>query len=175
MGYLAYSAFLFKSVKSFPTDERIQILLESFEMIRNLQDTCWNLARYQCKKTINISQKKFQKIFLRHNCANKKFQVYYRKTAVFRFALERREKTLILIKETTFIFYKVTLFTKVFKKYCNEIIFWRTVCLISLFYLKHFGFPGKQTAVREDLLTANFLQMSNFCTKLSFTCYNDYF
>ena len=51
MGYLAYFAFIFKSVKSFPTDERIQILLESFEMIQNLQDTCWNLAGYQCKKT----------------------------------------------------------------------------------------------------------------------------
>ena len=39
MGYLACFAFIFKSVKSFPKDERIQILLEYFEMIQNLQDT----------------------------------------------------------------------------------------------------------------------------------------
>ena len=54
MGYLACFAFIFKSVKSFPKDERIQILLEYFEMIQNLQDTCCNLARYQRKKTLCI-------------------------------------------------------------------------------------------------------------------------
>ena len=62
MGYLACFAFIFKSVKSFPRDERIQILLEYFEMIQNMQDTCWNLARYQCKETSKIN-KKFLEIF----------------------------------------------------------------------------------------------------------------
>ena len=57
MGYLACFAFIFKSVKSFPKDERIQILLEYFEMIQNLQDTCCNLARYQRKKTSKINLK----------------------------------------------------------------------------------------------------------------------
>ena len=57
MGYLACFAFIFKSVKSFPKDERIQILLEYFEMIQNMQDTCWNLARYQRKKTSKINLK----------------------------------------------------------------------------------------------------------------------
>ena len=55
MGYLACFAFIFKSVKSFPKDERIQILLEYFEMIQNLQDTCCNLARYQRKINAIIS------------------------------------------------------------------------------------------------------------------------
>ena len=71
MGYLACFAFIFKSVKSFPKDERIQILLEYFEMIQNLQDTCCNLARYQRKKTSKINLKTLQKTFLRHNIANK--------------------------------------------------------------------------------------------------------
>ena len=67
---------------------------------------------------------------------------------------------------------KVTLFTKVFEKFFNEILFWRTVCTISLFYLKHFGFPGKELALREDVLTASFLQMSNFCTETQFHLIN---
>ena len=67
---------------------------------------------------------------------------------------------------------KVTLFTKVFEKFFNEILFWRTVCTISLFYLKHFGFPGKEMALREDVPTASFLQMSNFCTETQFHLIN---
>ena len=67
---------------------------------------------------------------------------------------------------------KNTLFTKVFEKFFNEILFWRTVCTISLFYLKHFGFPGKEMALREDMLTASFLQMSNFCTETQFHLIN---
>ena len=67
---------------------------------------------------------------------------------------------------------KNTLFTKVFEKFFNEILFWRTVCSISLFYLKHFGFPGKELALREDVLTASFLQMSNFCTETQFHLIN---
>ena len=67
---------------------------------------------------------------------------------------------------------KVTLFTKVFEKFFDEILSWRTVCTISLFYLKHFGFPGKRMALREDRLTASFLQMSNFCTETQFHLIN---
>ena len=67
---------------------------------------------------------------------------------------------------------KNTLFTKVFEKFFNEILFWRTVCTISLFYLKHFGFPGNEMALREDVLTASFLQMSNFCTETQFHLIN---
>ena len=67
---------------------------------------------------------------------------------------------------------KVTLFTKNFEKFFDEILFWRTVCTISLFYLKHFGFPGKRMALREDRLTANFLQMSIFCTETQFHLIN---
>ena len=67
---------------------------------------------------------------------------------------------------------KVTLFTKVFEKFFDEILFWRTVCTISLFYLKHFGFPGKEMALREDVLTASFLQMSIFCTETQFHLIN---
>ena len=67
---------------------------------------------------------------------------------------------------------KNTLFTKVFEKFFNEILFWRTVCTISLFYLKHFGFSGKEMALREDVLTASFLQMSNFCTETQFHLIN---
>ena len=67
---------------------------------------------------------------------------------------------------------KVTLFTKVFEKFFNEILFWRTVCTISLFYLKHLGFPGKEMALREDVLTASFLQMSIFCTETRFHLIN---
>ena len=67
---------------------------------------------------------------------------------------------------------KVTLFTKVFEKFFNEILFWRTVCTISLFYLTHFGFPGKKMALREDVPTATFLQMSNFCTETQFHLIN---
>ena len=44
--------------------------------------------------------------------------------------------------------------------------------ILSLVYLKHFGFPGKQTALREDLLTAGFLQMSNFYTETQFHLIN---
>ena len=69
-------------------------------------------------------------------------------------------------------FCKVTLFTKVFEKFFNEILFWRTVCTISLFYLKHFGFPGKEMALREDVPTTSFLQMSNFCTETQFHLIN---
>ena len=43
---------------------------------------------------------------------------------------------------------------------------------MSLFYLKHFGFPGKRMALREDVLTASFLQMSNFCTETQFHLIN---
>ena len=67
---------------------------------------------------------------------------------------------------------KNTLFTKVFEKFFNEILFWRTVCTISLFYLKHFGFPGKEMALREDVLTASVLQMSNFCAETQFHLIN---
>ena len=67
---------------------------------------------------------------------------------------------------------KNTLFTKVFEKFFNEILFWRTVCTISLFYLKHFGFPRKEMALREDVLTASFLQMSIFCTETQFHLIN---
>ena len=67
---------------------------------------------------------------------------------------------------------KVTLFTKALENFFNEILFWRTVCTISLFYLKHFGFPGKEMALREDVLTASFLQMSNFCTETQFHLIN---
>ena len=67
---------------------------------------------------------------------------------------------------------KVTLFTKVFEKFFDEILFRRTVCTISLFYLKHFGFSGKRMALREDRLTASFLQMSNFCTETHFHLIN---
>ena len=67
---------------------------------------------------------------------------------------------------------KVTLFTKVFEKFFDEILFWRTVCTISLFYLKHFGFPGKRMALREDRLYTSFLQMSNFCTETQFHLIN---
>ena len=67
---------------------------------------------------------------------------------------------------------KNTLFTKIFEKFFNDILFWRTVCTISLFYLKHFGFPGKRMALREDRLTASFLQMSNFCTETQFHLIN---
>ena len=67
---------------------------------------------------------------------------------------------------------KNTLFTKVFEKFFNEILFWRTVCTISLFYLKHFGFAGKELALREDVLTASFLQMSNFCFETQFPLIN---
>ena len=67
---------------------------------------------------------------------------------------------------------KNTLFTKVFEKFFNEILFWRTVCTISLFYLKHFGFPGKEMALREDVLTVSFLQMSSFCTEIQFHLIN---
>ena len=34
-------------------------------------------------------------------CANKKFQAYYGKTAVFRFDVESREKNIVPIKKTT--------------------------------------------------------------------------
>ena len=67
---------------------------------------------------------------------------------------------------------KVTLFTKVFEKLFVEILFWRTVCTMSLFYLKHFGFPGKQIDLRKYLLTASFLQMSNFCFETQFPLIN---
>ena len=67
---------------------------------------------------------------------------------------------------------KVTLFTKVFEKFFDEILFWRTVCTISLFYLKNFGFPGKQIDLRKYLLTASFLQMSNFCFETQFPLIN---
>ena len=67
---------------------------------------------------------------------------------------------------------KVTFFTKVFEKFFDEILFWRSVCTISLFYLKHFGFPGKRMALREDRLTASFFQMSNFCTETQFHLIN---
>ena len=43
---------------------------------------------------------------------------------------------------------------------------------MSLFYLKHFGFPGKQIDLRKYLLTASFLQMSNFCFETQFPLIN---